>query len=268
MKWITVVLLTLSLNLLNAETKKKTPHTKAPVKEATEIATPTPTPSPTLEPVAAPSPTPAPVESPAAKTETPPTEPAKNEAGYGKTDGLAGPVLIAPAITLLGFPTPFRFGVELRGWQYLGLGFDYGFLPSLSFSNVKIKYNSWRITGRAFPFQGAFFLGVGFGKQNLTGSSSNTVSGVPVNYTIELATTIITPHIGWRWTWDCGFYFGMELGVQLASSSTSTFSSDAPAAVQSNATYVSEKANVQDQARKLGNTTLPHFGLIQVGYYF
>lgn len=268
MKWITLVALVLSLNVLHAEGKKKTPKApKTPVAEpATELTPVTPSPSPIAEtPVA--TPTPAPVESPVASTPTA-TDPVKTASGYGKTEGFAGPVVIAPAITLVGFPTPFRFGLEMRGWEYVGLGFDYGFLPSLSFSNVKVKFNSWRITGRAFPFKGSFFLGVGFGKQNLTGTSSNSVSGTTVNYTVDIGTTIITPHVGWRWTWESGFFFGMELGVQLASSSTSTFNSDAPAAIQSNATYVSEKSNVEEQGRKLGKVTLPHFGLVQLGFYF
>lgn len=211
-------------------------------------ATPTPSPSPLAA---------APVEAEASASE-----------GYGKTMGVAGPVLIAPAVTLLGLPTPFRVGLELRGFDYLGLGFDYGFLPTLTFSDVKIKYTSWRITGRAFPFKGAFFVGLAFGKQTLTGTGSNTVQTIPVSYSLELATTILAPHIGWRWTWNSGFFFGMELGVQLVSNATSTVSTDAPAAIQSDPDYLAEKAKVEDEGRKLGNTTLPHFGLIQVGYYF
>lgn len=191
-----------------------------------------------------------------------------NNDGYGKTEGVAGPVVFGPILTAAGFPSPFRFGIDARGYNYFGMGLDYGFLPTLDFSAVKIKYNSWRVLGRFFPFQGAFFLGVGFGKQNLTGSSSNTVQTAAVSYSIELSTTILTPHLGWRWTGQSGLFFGMEFGLQLASSSTSTFSSDAATALQGDATFLAEKAKIEDEARKLGNTTLPHFALLQIGYLF
>lgn len=192
--------------------------------------------------------------------------------GYGKPTGVAGPITMAPTLTVIGFPSPFRFGFEAKALNLAGLGFDYGFLPSMTFSNVKIKYNSWRITGRVYPFRGAFFVGLGFGKQNLSGSSANsvTVAGTPysVNYSVDVNTTILVPHIGWRWIWSSGFFLGMEYGVQVASSSTSTFSSDAPSLVTSTTEYTNEKNNIEEQGRKLGRTTLPHIGLIQLGYFF
>ncbi len=197
------------------------------------------------------------------------------ESGYGKTSGVAGPVIMAPTITAIGFPSPFRFGFEAKGWNLVGLGFDYGFLPQLTFSDVKVKYNSWRITARVFPFKGAFFAGVAFGKQNLTGQKAQNVtySGTTysVNVTDDLNTTIISPHIGWRWIWQNGFMFGMEYGVQLASNATSTVSDDKSGTIPQLATqqqFIDLKNQVIEQSNKYGNKTLPHFALIQLGYFF
>lgn len=275
---VSALLFVFSTSAISAD-KAAAPAKKAPAKkavkkvppsepEATTATTPTPTPAPeTAQPVEitpAPTQETAPAATTTAATETPP---ATDTEGYGKTEGLLGKFLVGPNVTLLGFPTPFRFGLETKWDNLLGLSFDYGFFPSLTVSDVSVKYNSWRLAARVFPWKAGFYLGLGFGKQNFTGATSKTTAGTAVAYNLTVDTTILVPQIGWRWTSQSGFFFGMELGVQLASSSTATFSSDAPAAIQGTAEYAANKADIEDAGKTFGQTTLPHMALVQLGWF-
>ncbi len=182
---------------------------------------------------------------------------------------LLGPVSFGPEVTLLGFPTPFRFGLDTRYDELVGLSFDYGFFPSLTLSNIKVKYNSWRVNARVFPFRGALFVGFGYGKQSLDATKAEVISGTTVNFALNVNTTLLLPHIGWRWGGNSGFFFGVELGVQLASNSTAAFSSDTTnATILSSTEYNNNKNDIEKKGKDLGQTTLPHFGLIQMGWIF
>lgn len=195
------------------------------------------------------------------------TSEAPLEDSYGKAEGILGKLLIGPNVTLLGLPTPFRFGVETKFDNLFGVSFDYGLFPNLTISDVKLKYNSWRVVARIFPFRGGFYLGFGYGKQKFTGASRKETAGTEVNYDLTVDTTILVPQIGWRWTSSSGFFFGMELGVQLASKSSAAFSSDAPQAIQATADYESNKKDIEDQGKLIGQTTLPHMALVQIGWF-
>lgn len=186
---------------------------------------------------------------------------------YGKSEGVLGKFLLGPNITALGFPTPFRFGVDTKYDNMFGLAFSYGLFPSLTLSSISLKFNSWRVDAKVYPFSGAMYVGVGFGKQTLNANYSKVTASTPVNYALSVNSTIITPHIGWRWVWASGFFYGMEAGVQLSASSTATFTTDAPAAVQATAEYTSNKKDIEDKGKTFGQTTLPHFALVQLGWF-
>lgn len=203
------------------------------------------------------------------KTDTKSDESSGSSETYGKREGVLGPVTVGPFITALGFPSPFRFGVESKYQNQFGLSADYGFFPSLTFSNVGVKYNSWRVAAKWYPFSRALFVGVGFGKQNFTGTYTSTISGTAVTQNLDINTTIVLPHVGWRWVCESGLFFGMELGVQIAASSSATYSDNAPgAAVTGSADYAKQKKDIEDKGKTFGQNSLPHFALLQVGWLF
>lgn len=191
---------------------------------------------------------------------------ARAEESYGKENGVLGPVTFGPKFTV-AVPQVLKFGVEAKFLNIVGLSFDYGFLPSISYNDVAMKVNGWTIAGRFFIFQRALFIGVGFGQQDLAGSQTDTVLGESVTATATFSQTFLAPHIGWRWTGSDGLYFGMELGVQFPLSYSSTVTTN-NAALNSNPTVQQMIADSQAQADKYGHSPLPWLGLFTVGYYF
>lgn len=258
------LILALALGFTTSTFAEDAPVKKSPKKAYKKV--------PPSEPVAPPTPSPEPTPAPTTTEVTPPpatdtttttttVETKNEESGERK-------FRVGPSVTLLGFPTPFRFGVEAKYDNLVGLSIDYGLFPSLTFSNIKVKYNSWRIGAQVYPFRGSFYLGVGIGKQNFDGSLVKDTAGTSVTYALTINTTIITPHLGWRWVSMSGFFWGMEVGAQLAASSSATFSSDAPAALQSTPEYTQNKADIEDKGKTFGQTTLPAFALVQFGWMF
>jgi hypothetical protein len=129
--------------------------------------------------------------------------------------------------------------------------------------------NQWQIGAKVYPFAGALFLGVGFGKQTFTGSQIQTVQSVSTEIKLVADATVIVPQLGWRWVGDSGFFFGMEFGWQFVLETSSTFSdSTNNAAIKTDATYLSTKAEIEDKANSLLKKGLPQFALLQVGFFF
>lgn len=192
---------------------------------------------------------------------------------YGKTEGLLGPVIVGPKITV-GAPIPFRFGLEGKWNNMVGLSFDYGFFPSLTLNDVSVGANSWSIAARYYPWHRAFYVGLGFGGQSLEGSQTQNVTNGAVTESVTATAaynqTFIAPQIGWRWVWASGFFMGMEVGVQVPMGSSFTITtnrSDLETNPVTQAEVDSLKNQANAEADKYGNTPLPWLGLLQFGFF-
>ncbi len=310
----TTVISALSLNPALAETKKPALPNKAPAKasaskpvsnsaaktsavktEAAESA-PAATAPKTAEPVTAEPVTAEPVAAePAAAPETKPLpvvdtkvssrEPEERYVGYGKTHGILGDFPIGPTVQILQVPHPLQVGIEGKYLDIAGFSGMYGMVPKFTVNGVGIKLDAWDVRARWFPFRGAFFLGAAYGQQKLTGTKAQAVSysaagqteSVNLEATDEIKTTYISPHLGWRWVTNVGFFYGMEFGWQFAMSSTATVTTNQdslfedlvrPNDASAYETYRNLKADIEDKSNKIGKIGLPHVSLIQIGWYF
>jgi hypothetical protein len=194
-------------------------------------------------------------------------------AGYGKPKGLIGdlPLTVGPKVSL-GLPMPTAVGLEAKYANLIGASFDYNYFPSLTLSSTKISANGFAGSVRIFPWRQAMFIGVGFQKQTLSLTRTETVSiaNVATAVTVsanDIGATYIVPHIGWRWTWDSGFWWGMELGWQqpLSTSGELTVS---PSNALTEAAIADTKKTVGDLRDLLGKQGMPRMGLIQFGFLF
>lgn len=195
------------------------------------------------------------------------SSPAQADSGYGKTDTLIPGFEFGPKITALGLPVPFRFGVESKWMKTVGLAFDYGLLPTLTFSNVSVKLNGWNVAARYYIWSQAFFVGLGIGAQTFEGSQTQVISSVSTTITQEFSSTYLAPQIGWRWCWESGLFFGAEIGAQIPISTKSATSTNVPGALSTPEGAALEK-EINDQANTFGKNIFPHFALLQVGYFF
>ena len=189
----------------------------------------------------------APSTSPPARHEAPPSD-TPDDHGRFRLGALAG----------VGFPRPLSFEVFARFGGYVGLGAEYGLLPTVSFDGVSTS--TWAASAdlRIFPFEGAFFLGLRGGYQHLDANASVTASGVSASASADLDTWFLNPRLGFLWTMKYGFTVAIEAGVQIPL--TSSFDTTLPAAV---ALQVRSSSPVQTLSG-----VLPTVDLLRVGLLF
>ena len=259
----------LPLPRAHAEPPKESPvidATEEPGQSSHEDTTTTDAPVPV-----APGATPAPSTNAIIERTLAPKQPQESEDlsdRYGKTHGVAGPLTFGPSLTLLGLTRPFAVGLESKYLDIWGLAGFYGFLPEITVSNVKVKYSSWDARFRYYLFRGSFFVGAAVGGQNIKATKSTTISGVPVTANLTMDSMFVTPHVGWHWIWKSGFFMGIDLGVQLSVSRTTSVSSDAAAPIQALQQYQDLSNDVTSNAEKLGKKPLPMLTLLKVGFLF
>lgn len=239
--------------------KKEAAPSPSPAPEATPAATPTPAASPT------------PVEE-VKKEEAKPAEEKKEDGKkelYGKKNRLLGDFVVGPYVTLVSVPRPISFGIEAKWWDLIGVSGSYGFFPQLKLGEVTLKITGTEGRFKIYPFRGSFFLGVGFGSQTFTGSSTKEISTVSVTGTVSQKNNFIAPQIGWNWCWDSGFFMGLDLGVQLSMSRTTTFTTNVTdPLITGSAEYEELENDVTEMAEMIGKTPLPLLTLIKIGYFF
>lgn len=197
------------------------------------------------------------------------TVPADN-AELGKSYGVLGSeswLLVGPAITALGIPSPFRVGVEAKWKNRYGFSLDYGFVPQYSVDGIAVRLNAWTATARYYLWDRAFFVGLGLGKQRFTGSMTTALNGTDVTMDVAVNSIVIAPQVGWRWVYPSGFYLGMTLGIQVPLSNQIDITSNATAAQSVLSAYAQIYTDI-DSAAKYARYPLPQFALIQLGFFF
>ena len=170
-----------------------------------------------------------------------------------KESGLIPHVLLGPRLSLLALPTP-SLGAEAKIFRYLGVSFDYGFLPTLTIADVTAKYDMWNIAARVYPFGKTFFVGAVYGHYGLNGAAANgTGSG-----SAHVSSTFIGPQIGGRWIQSSGFFTAVDLAWGFPLSFTSEATPDASG----------KTLDFKQNAEKYLQHGLPMLGLVSFGYLF
>jgi hypothetical protein len=176
----------------------------------------------------------------------------KDKAGNRRVDHVRVGVLGSVA-----FPRPLAIEGMVKVERMIGVGIEYSALPQLSIDGVNTHFWALAADARLFPFHDAFFVGLRAGRQHLGGDATVTVAGVgSLNEAVSVDTTFINPRIGFLWTWDPGVTLGLNLGIQIPLSATSSSSLPPGIAVSNDVTRVTNS---------LGRYTLPTVDLLQIG---
>lgn len=177
---------------------------------------------------------------------------AESEPGV-KESGLIPHVLIGPRISLLALPSP-SLGGEVKVLRYVGVSFDYGFLPKITVDGATVKYDMWNVAARIYPFGGAFFVGAVYGHYGVDGSSeAGKGSG-----TVHVASNFIGPQIGLRMVQPSGFFTGVDVAWAFPISYTSETSADASG----------RTLEIKQNADKYLQHGVPLLGLVSFGWLF
>jgi hypothetical protein len=198
-------------------------------------------------------------------------------------DGLLGPFRIG-VLFGAGLPSLFAFSGEIRLTRYFGAGVRFGFIPDLHFSyygQATVSYQDYGIYAHLHPFGGGFLLGAEVGYAHADGSytASYNVSelaalGGPSSIDMKtkgsVQTLIMTPEIGYVYTWRAGFTFGFDVGAQIPIAPSNVSLQDHVVAGGIPQSYVdgyldSDRKKVHDTLAKVGQTVLPAFH-IRIGW--
>jgi hypothetical protein len=204
-----------------------------------------------------------------------------------ESHGVLGPFRIGPVVGV-GLPAFLSIGGAVKLTKYFGAGINYGIVPTLQFAyygDATVSYQGVGIYGHVHPFGGGFFLGASIGYAHVRGTYTDefdisalapAVPGVNVQsfpYTSEatMQTLVLTPELGYFYTFKSGFTMGVEAGLQIpVAPSDIEFKSEVDpripqAVVDRYVTPTDER--VESTLERVGQTILPTIG-IKMGWLF
>jgi hypothetical protein len=218
----------------------------------------------------------------------PPQQDSPSTEKNDETHGVFGPFRIGPVIGV-GLPAFLSFGGAIKLTKYFGAGINYGIVPTLQFAyygDATVSYQGVDIYGHIHPFGGGFFLGAAIGYAHVRGTYTDTfdisqyapvpIPGVDLeafDYTSEatMQTLVLTPELGYFYTFKSGFTLGVEAGLQIpVAPSEIRFKShvddDIPDPVVDQFVTPTDE-RVQETLERVGQTILPTIG-IKMGWLF
>lgn len=189
------------------------------------------------------------------------------------------------AALLLGFPHPINLSYETftpsRTWSFAA---GTGYLP-LKFhsgtSDIAVSMTNFDVRGRWHPWDGAFFVGLAFGKQWIDSKTDSIITAgdgtqVATELIMDMSNSYVTPHIGWLWRFDSGFMIGLEFGNQQGNNPESTFSPRLKDAamnayldeIKGTAAYRRLVSEIEDGTDKIGRAKIFYTTILRLGWVF
>jgi hypothetical protein len=172
------------------------------------------------------------------------------------SNGLLDPFRIG-AFTGIGFPRPIGIEGFVKIEKIIGLGIEYSFAPDLTISGVATQLNAVMGDFRVFPFENAFFIGMGVGHQHLSAQSASAIpelGGATPGITVDAF--LLNPRVGFLYTWGWGLTLGIDAGLQI------------PVAAQTHSTIpsgVSFSPDPTGMANTFGRSILPTVDILRLG---
>jgi hypothetical protein len=207
----------------------------------------------------------------------------------GKDDshGVFGPFRIGPVIGI-GLPRFLSIGGAIKLTKFFGAGINYGIIPEVQFAyygDATVRYQGVDIYGHVHPFGGGFFMGAAVGYAHARGTYKEEFenpldpNSASFPYTSEatMQTLVLTPELGYFFTFKSGFTMGVEAGLQIPIAPSeihfksrvnypSGWSDELKQVIETQ--YVEPTdARVESTLDKVGQTILPTLG-IKMGWLF
>ena len=210
---------------------------------------------------------------------------ARKEKEVDETDdsnGVFGPFRIGPVVGV-GLPSLFSFGGAIKLTKYFGAGLNVGIVPELQFDyygDATVSYQSVNLYGHIHPLGGGFFLGAGIGYAHVRGTYQDEIdvppalglgSTFPYKSEATVQTLVLTPELGYFFTFKAGFTVGIDAGVQIPIAPSeiefeSRVDSQIPQEVVDQFTGPTDE-RVESTLENVGQTILPTIGL-KIGWLF
>jgi hypothetical protein len=209
----------------------------------------------------------------------------KEVEGEDDSHGVFGPFRIGPVVGV-GLPGLLSFGGAIKLTKYFGAGLNVGIVPELQFDyygDATVSYQSVILYGHIHPLGGGFFLGAGVGYAHVRGTYAEDFDlseefdpnffDTTFRYTSEatVQTLVLTPELGYFFTFKSGFTMGVDAGVQIPIAPSEIkfegrVDSDLPDEVVSQFTRQTDE-RVASTLERVGQTIIPTVG-IKMGWLF
>lgn len=173
----------------------------------------------------------------------------------------------------------FSVAANFGGYKVNGVGKNSD-LPD----GANIKISNQELVARYHPFAGSFYLGLGFGKHEISADANRHVTvttpiagSADVFIDDKVKANYLLPHVGWLWKTSFGLTFGMDLGYLSPSSSTVDVSTRITNIsnvliteddVKATDEYKNAYNELVDNSEKIGKMGLPYWTVIRIGYMF
>ncbi len=160
----------------------------------------------------------------------------------------------------IGFPFLSQFGVNFQLTNKLGISAGYGILD-LDVDEANLKLDMPEVYLNYHPFAGAFYVGLGIGKETLDVTATESTTSTEISIEVDAMTTLA--RLGWMWGADNGgFWFGMDLTYIKPNSPEVTIS--APGVPTSDPNYI----DAVDAAEDFGQSSYINLTLARIGWIF
>ncbi|MGZ3421605.1 MAG: hypothetical protein ACXWUG_08485 [Polyangiales bacterium] len=163
------------------------------------------------------------------------------------------------ALGSVGFPRPIGVEAMMKIAGVVAIGAEYSTLPATTISGVNVHLNAWAADLRVFPLRGPFFIGARLGRQHASTDATVTYLSHSYSGSATTDTTFVNPRLGLLWTMKPGFTIGMDAGLQIPISHTSSTTAPSGLTLPAGATTTTDY---------LGTKVLPTITLLQLGMLF
>ena len=167
----------------------------------------------------------------------------------------------------IGLPHPLNISAQYydssRAWSAeLSAG-----STGLTYQSADVKIDNYELSFRWHPSRNPFYIGLGYGNQNIEIKDSDFISGQAVSGKLKVESKYLKPAIGWIWMRkNSQFYWGMELGWQFPSDNKTIVTTSHNLAGDPD--YDKFIKDINDIGDQLGESAVPNVGLIKLGWYF
>ncbi|MGC4086622.1 MAG: hypothetical protein QM756_01760 [Polyangiaceae bacterium] len=215
----------------------------------------------------------------------PPVVPEPEPRDDDSSGGIFGPIRLGPVVGV-GLPNLLNVGGTLKLTRFLGGGINIGIIPTVRLSyygEATLSYQEYDVYGRIYPFGGGFFIGAGAGYEHVRGTLNGNVdmtpfiSGamllpaglLPPGYSLptsvyyeargSVRTMVLTPQIGYFYTFRSGFSMGVDVGAQfpIAPSEIEFESKVTPQELEQLKPFQEQKKKLRDTLETVGRAPLP-----------
>lgn len=160
----------------------------------------------------------------------------------------------------IGLPFLSQAGLDWRFSNTFGITAAYNALD-ISSGEASAKLTMPELLLNYHPFSGAFFIGVGIGKENLKVTAKDSTGVHEAKIEVEATTTVAKA--GWKWgIANGGFWFGMDLAYIIPSSPKRTIT--AAGVPETDESYI----DAVDVADRFGKQTYINLTFARFGFVF